>query len=73
MIPGETILTGANDSCYVCGQKLHFKVLRSAAGWYIGTWCCEPHSRETGYFATSAQAAEALVTYNVTRCLPGRR
>ena len=62
MIPGETILTGASTE----GVSA-FKVLKSGAGWYIGTTHIdeeygyeEPYSRESLYFATKAQAEAAL-------------
>lgn len=50
MLPNETILNGASPVC--CGKKLEFKVLQSAAGYYIGTFCpnCGPYSRETDYY-----------------------
>jgi hypothetical protein len=42
-----------------------FKVMRSAAGWYIGTECLEeygwvPNSRESGYFETEEEAQREL-------------
>ena len=59
MIPGETIATGASNKCAVCGAKLELKVLKTNA-YYVGTYCCEPHSRESGYYATRGEAEEAL-------------
>ncbi len=60
MLPGETILSGANPDC--CGETLPFKVCQSAAGFYIGTFCdnCGPYSRESGYFPTREAAQTAL-------------
>lgn len=60
MLPGETILSGASPVC--CGVRLPFKVLRSAAGYYIGTFCdaCGPYSRETGYYPTREDAQREL-------------
>lgn len=60
MLVGETILSGASPSC--CGKRLAFRVLRSAAGYYIGTACPNhgPYSRETGYFPTEADAQREL-------------
>ena len=53
MVPGETILSGAPDTCPECGSKLVFEILQSAAGYYIGTMCeCGPYSRESGYYPT---------------------
>lgn len=61
MIPGETIASGAPNPCPTCGEVLHLKVLRSAAGYYIGTMCnCGPYSRESGYYSTKEYAEEAL-------------
>lgn len=59
-LPGETILLGAPDQC--CGEKLDFQVLRSNAGYYIGTFCpnCGPYSRESDYFRTGEEAQAAL-------------
>jgi hypothetical protein len=37
------------------------EVLRSAAGYYIGTQCeCGPYSRESGYYRTYEEAESAL-------------
>jgi hypothetical protein len=59
MLP-ETILGGANPYCDVCGL-LRFRVLRSAAGYYIGTQCgCGPYSRESGYYSNEEEALDAL-------------
>lgn len=62
MLPGETILSGADDKCPDCGKPMPFEVLRSNAGFYIGTWCpCSgPYSRETGYYRTREEAARKL-------------
>jgi hypothetical protein len=64
VIPGETILSGAPETCPDCGTfVLPFKVLRSAAGFYIGTTCKEgPYSRESGYFESEASAKLALAS-----------
>lgn len=62
-LPGETIATGASPFCPDCGHKMPIQVLRSAAGFYIGTeCCCGPYSRESGYYATHAEAEAALTT-----------
>ena len=60
VMPGETITTGASSNCFVCSRKLVLKVCQSAAGFYIGTWCCEPHSRESVYYPTSEEAQKHL-------------
>lgn len=49
------------------GQMLPLKVLRSAAGWYLGTVAPsgEPFSRESeGYYGTANEAERALVGGN---------
>jgi hypothetical protein len=61
MLPGETILSGAPRKCDDCGVTVVLKVLKSAAGYYIGTQCqCGPYSRESGYFATRDEAQSAF-------------
>lgn len=70
MLPGETRATQAKPEpeCPTCHQSLHNQVLRSAGGFYIGTFCrCGPYSRESGYFKTEAQAASALTTGDFRR------
>ena len=61
MIPGETILSGGACTCPDCGVRPVLQVCRSAAGYYLGTWCdCGPYSRESDYFNTREEAEEAL-------------
>jgi len=61
MLIGETIASGAGDTCPDCHVKLELQVLRSAAGYYIGTFCeCGPYSRESGYYKTEFAVNEAL-------------
>jgi len=64
MMQGETISSGASGIC--CGKELKLEVLRSAAGYYIGTFCqqCGPYSRESGYYSTTA-AAEYDLKHNL--------
>jgi hypothetical protein len=64
MLPGETILSGAPETCPDCGVfVLPFRVLMSGAGYYIGTECNDgPYSRESGYFRTREEAETALAT-----------
>lgn len=59
-LPGETGHIGTN--CMDCGAHLPAKVLRSGAGYYIGTFCdcCGPYSRESGYYPTKDAAKAAL-------------
>ncbi len=74
MFRGETITTGASDRYPICNKKLTFQVMRSQAGYYIGTSCCEgPYTRETSYFRLRAQAEEALQIYRDTGLLFNRR
>ena len=63
MLEGETIATGAIATCLDCKINLVLQVLRSAAGYYIGTQCeCGPYSRESGYYRTERDAQNALET-----------
>jgi hypothetical protein len=60
MLAGETISSGASETCNDCKVKVKLQVCRSAAGWYIGTWCgCGPYSRESDYM--SEEEAEHLL------------
>lgn len=60
MQPGETIRSGLSDRCPDCGEKLEFTVLKSAAGYYVGTWCCcGPYTRESGYYRTREECQDA--------------
>ncbi len=51
-----------DSKCMDCGAELPAKVLRSGAGYYIGTFCDNhgPYSRESGYYPTREAAQEAL-------------
>lgn len=61
MIPGETIATGAATTCPDCKVTPHLDVCRSAAGYYVGTYCdCGPYSRESDYYPTWEAAKAAL-------------
>ena len=61
MIPGETLLSGAEKTCPGCHVMPELKVQMSGAGYYIGTRCnCGPYSRESGYYKTRALAEDAL-------------
>ena len=75
MLPGETLasLGGAEfHQCDDCGVKLIPKVLHSAAGYYIGTFCnCGPYSRESGYYKTQQDAAKALADGSFERGVKG--
>jgi len=47
--------------CSDCYHRLELEVLKSAAGYYLGSWCeCGPHSRESGYYSSEAFAGLAL-------------
>jgi len=64
MLPGETILSGAPRQCPDCKARLVTRVLRSGAGYYLGTECnCGPYSRESHYFESRAVAEAALPDY----------
>lgn len=60
---GENIATGHSPTCEDCGVTLELSVQKSAAGYYLGTFCdCGPYSRESDYFKTRKQAEKALET-----------
>jgi hypothetical protein len=61
MIAGETIASGASPHCD-CGTLMVNAVQRSAAGYFIGTFCgqCGPYSRESGYYSTAEEAQADL-------------
>ena len=63
MMPGETILTGASPKC--CGKVLLFRLLKSPAGWYVGTFCpkCGPYSRETIYIQDQEEGYRVLMSF----------
>jgi len=64
MLPGETLASRCLTQvpkCSDCGESLNLKVLRSAAGYYVGTFCnCGPYSRESGYYDSRESAQTAL-------------
>lgn len=61
MHPGETIGSGAPSTCPECKTTVEPKVMRSAAGHYVGTMCkCGPYTRESGYYPTAEAAQKAL-------------
>jgi len=58
-----------NDICSSCENKLKPKVLQSAAGYYIGTFCSEhgPYARWSGdYYRSIQETQTALETLNFT-------
>lgn len=60
-LPRETISTGAEPRCSDCGLMPALGVYRSAAGFYIGSYChCGPYTRASRYFATRTQAEQAF-------------
>lgn len=66
MLLGETIYSGADPHCPDCSKKLENEVLKSNAGYYIGTQCCcGPYSRESHYYRTFELAKHALKTNKV--------
>ncbi len=64
MIEGETVTSGALGKCddAGCPGANGPKVLRSAAGYYVGYFCdlCGPYSRESGYYENADKAGEHL-------------
>jgi len=75
MLPGETFASlGGTEfhQCEDCKVELIPQVLRSAAGYYIGTSCnCGPYSRESGYYKTRDDAAKALTDGSFERGVRG--
>lgn len=62
-LPGETIASGAAPRCEDCHKMPRLDVYRSAAGFYIGTYCdCGPYTRESGYYPTRELAQADLDT-----------
>jgi len=60
-LPGECVNT-TQTICTECGAELPIRVLRSAAGYYIGFLCkkCGPYGRESGYYNSKEEAETAL-------------
>ena len=57
----ETLCEQPDLPCEDCGWVPSLDVYRSAAGFYVGTWCgCGPYSRESAYFSSSDEARAAL-------------
>lgn len=68
VLPGETLQTGAPNTCPDCGEKVELQVCRSHAGHYIGTMCgCGPYSRESGYYPSYESAEQDLKSDNFAR------
>ena len=66
MLNGETIASGAPYKCEDCGVVLKLKVLKSNAGYYIGSQCeCGPYSRESHYYKNFESANKDLVNRNI--------
>lgn len=67
MIPGETVLSGAEPP-----TLFRLQVLRSPAGWYIGTTeHGSPYSRESLYFRELQEAQEACDDWLVVADVDG--
>lgn len=62
----NSYVTAMSESkCDDCKVVLKAKVCRSAAGWYVGTWCgCGPYSRESDYFDSEEAAKAELDSLN---------
>lgn len=75
MLAGET--TGGKEAieCSGCKASLNLGVYGSAAGYYLGYWCGYdgPIGRETGYFDSHMDAAEALSHFKETGELRKKR
>ena len=63
MLLGETVRSGASETCRTCKIKTENEVCLSYAGYYIGRMCnCGPYSRESHYYPSRKTADEALAT-----------
>jgi hypothetical protein len=59
----RTIADGGAPRCEDCAKMPKFDVYRSAAGFYVGTYCdCGPYTRESGYYLTRELAQADLNT-----------
>ncbi len=59
-LPGETLATGAPQTCPDCGMTVALRVLKTSR-WYVGSVChCGPYTRESGYYRTFEDAERAL-------------
>lgn len=66
------VLPGESDHalfCLSCDSDLIHGVQKSAAGYYIGTWCprCGPYARESCYFASKEEAERHFFDPDVGR------
>ena len=79
VLPGETIMAGANNGKFGTNGYSQLKVMSSAAGYYLGTeytntdGFTQPGSRESGYFITKKQAEHALNEWHAGNCVYMRR
>jgi hypothetical protein len=70
-LSGETLRTGAPATCGDCGVTPALEILRSPAGYYIGTECaCGPYTRETGYYKLEKDATLALDDWKAHNYVP---
>lgn len=71
MLPGED---QSPAQCEDCQKDLPLQVLRSYAGYYIGTMCdCDPYSRASDYFPTRKIAEFELEVWNIDEIRPHGR
>lgn len=51
-----------DTKCDICHTELPAQVLKSGAGYYIGTFCPKdgPYSRESGYYGSREEATKSL-------------
>ena len=68
VFPKETIASGASPLCSDCGMQFQYEILKSPAGYYVGTTCRNddcvsfscPNSRDSDYYRTKVLAEQAL-------------
>lgn len=61
-LPTPDQVESLERDCAGCRKALPAKVLQSAAGFYIGTFCpeCGPNDRWTGYYQSKRVANDSL-------------
>lgn len=69
----KKVRAAGHGYCSTCNKTLPVEVLKSFAGYYIGTWCdeCGPYSRISGYYDTMEKASKALADGSYNRATGG--
>ena len=74
-LPNETIHLGASKRCSTCKTYAELQIMRSPAGFYLGSMCnCGPYSRESHYYNSKDQLQHDIdnncVKYRTTEYTP---